>query len=195
MGIPFKKPVLLFLFLSFFSIVSQGQPLRLKRATDVCNPDSVVLGRISPNFIGSNLSGLQTPISSLRGSFVVIMVWATDIHSSQVEYPYFKKLRAEYSSKKLQFLDIAVDKDKEDWEFYFRQNPESGLHWYIDPLKPPFSFYLLKRKDRGEHTYFTYTVPQFIILNPEGRIVENRTSFFPSDTARFNRLVRSLPNP
>jgi peroxiredoxin len=189
----FKYPFLFLILILLMEGSVHSQPLRLKRATDICNPDSVVLGRISPNFTGTTLSGIEVPISSLRGSFVVIMVWATSTHSSQVEYPFFKKLRARYSNSKIQFLDIAVDKDKKDWEFFFNQNPETGIHWYSDPLKAPFSYYLLKRKDRGEHTYFSYTVPQFILLNPEGRIVENKTGFFPSDTLRFNTLISSLP--
>lgn len=192
MGKLFSFSIIPFILGFILPFTIKSQPLKIRRATDICNPDSVVLGRISPDFKGSTLSGIEVPISSLRGAYVIIMVWSTSTHSSQVEYPYFKTLRERYTNSKIKFLDIAVDKDKKDWEFYFSQNPEKGYHWYSDPLKPPFSYYLLKRKDRGEHTYFSYTVPQFILLNPEGRILENKTSFLPSDTVRFNRLVSTL---
>jgi len=183
----------LFLLFLLGSFLSRAQPLKLRRATDICNPDSVVLGRFCPNFYGTSLAGLKIPVSSFKGSYVIIMVWSTSTQSSLKEYPFFTRLKEKFSAPGIQFLDIAVDKDKQDWEFFYKQHPEPGVHWFADPLKPPFSYFLLKRKDRGEHTYFSYTVPQFILLNPEGRIIENKTSFFPSDTTRFNTLVRSLP--
>jgi hypothetical protein len=190
----FKR--LFFLVLPLFIIISQGvssQPLRIRRATDICNPDSVLIGRISPDFKGMDLSGIELPVSALRGKYLCIMVWASSTHSSMQEYPYFLKIKKQFSKSSIRFLDIGIDKDKKDWEFYFSQNPSPGIHWYANPLKPPLSFFLLKRKDRGEHTYFSYTAPQFILLNPEGKIIENKIPFPPSDSVRFTKLLKSLP--
>ncbi len=179
------------LFLTFISFWAISQPLHVKRATDLCNPDSVVIGRLCPSFTGVDLSGLTIPISSLRGSYLCIMIWATSTNSSLREYPYFLKLKEKF--KNITFLDISIDKDKQDWELYFHQNPILGLHWFADPLKAPLSFFLLKRKDRGEHTFFSYNIPQYILLNAEGKILENKIPFPPSDSIRFENLLRALP--
>ncbi len=180
-------------FFISLSIQTKSQPLRIKHETDICNPDSVTLGRISPDIKGNDLSGLELSIRSLRGAYLCIMVWSSSTKSSQLEYPFFVRLKKLFEGPNIHFLDIATDKDKKDWEFFFRQTADKHLHWYADALKAPLSFYLLKRKDRGEHTYFTYTLPQFILLNPEGRILENKVGFPPSDTTRFDRLIQSLP--
>jgi len=170
-----------------------AQPLKIKKTTDLCNPDSVVIGRISPEIKGVDLSGLEIPISTYRGNYVCIMAWASSKKSSQIEYPYFNTIRQHFKGKNIRFIDISVDLDKKDWEFYLNQNPDQGIHWYADPLKPPFSFYLLKRKNRGEKNFFTYTVPQYILLDRDGRIIENNIPIHPTDSVRFQKLIESLP--
>ncbi len=170
-----------------------GQPLRIHKTTDLCNPDSVTIGRICPDFMGMDLTGVEIPISALKGNYICIMVWAASTFSSLKEYPYFLGIQEKFLAFNIKFLDIGVDKDKNDWESYFRENPKPGLHWYSDPLKAPFSYFLLKRKDRGDHTFFSYTVPQYILIDPMGRIVDNKVPFSVTDTLKFRTLISTLP--
>ncbi|WP_341214490.1 TlpA disulfide reductase family protein [uncultured Wocania sp.] len=122
-------------------------------------------GKPSPEFINyENYDGSTTSLSELKGKYVYIDVWATWCGPCKAEIPYLKKVESKYHNKNIHFVSISVDKlkDRDKWKEMIKNRQLTGVQLLADK---DFSSDFVKG-------YMINGIPQFILLDPSGNIVE-----------------------
>ncbi|WP_052823507.1 TlpA family protein disulfide reductase [Neotamlana sedimentorum] len=122
-------------------------------------------GNPSPVFVDyQNHKGGKTSLADLKGKYVYIDVWATWCAPCKYEIPFLKKIEEKYKDRNIHFVSISADKqkDKEKWVKMVSDENLSGIQLITD---------------NGFNTSFIKDfkitgIPQFILLDPEGNIVE-----------------------
>lgn len=125
----------------------------------------VAKGAASPDFRDyENYHGGTTSLSDLKGSYLFIDVWATWCGPCRKEIPYLKKLEEAYHGKNITFVSISIDKheDREKWKQMIKDKDLGGVQLLAD--NDWESFFI---KD-----YLIKGIPRFIIIDPEGFIID-----------------------
>ncbi|RYY41502.1 MAG: redoxin domain-containing protein [Chitinophagaceae bacterium] len=147
---------------------------------DLVQLNSLMRGRPAPQFVATASNNTPFPLSQFRGRYVVIDVWATWCAPCRHESPYFEDMAERYTDERLLFAAVSVDEDRPAWlrETKFRSSRVLQLH--VDNANEAF----LK-------PYGIETIPRFILIDPEGRIV-NAFMPPPSDAEFASILQREI---
>lgn len=143
--------------------------------------DKAAVGKPSPDFLGTDISGKQYRVRDFRGKYVYIDMWATWCGPCQKELPYLKKLAEKYHGKNITFLGLSIDKDKAKWEQRVKSGSLCGTQLHIGT------------GTQFQKDYKIGGIPHFILLDPNGRIV-NATMTRPSseDTEKILNSLKEL---
>ena len=128
-------------------------------------------GMASPAFEDyENFNGESTSLSDLKGKYVYLDIWATWCGPCKVEIPYLKALEEKYKDANITFVSISVDdpkrngtwnKAKENWKKMVSEESLGGVQLFApDGFKSPFI-----------QDYISIGIPRFILIDPEGKIV------------------------
>lgn len=124
------------------------------------------LGRQANDFTYSDPDSNLVTLSSFRGKYVYIDVWATWCGPCRRELPYLEELQKKYSEKKLVFISVSVDKDRKQWQKMAKNMSGIQLHaggW------------------QGiTEEYDIQAIPRFILIDKNG-LVLNPNAPRPSD--------------
>ncbi|MBR5103451.1 MAG: TlpA family protein disulfide reductase [Bacteroidales bacterium] len=132
-------------------------------------------GRMSPGFRAVDVDGKEYTLADFRGKYVYIDMWATWCAPCKREMPYLKALEEEFADAQVVFLGLSVDKDKQAWENMVRAGGLTGVQLYLG-LQSKF-----------QEAYRIEGIPRFILLDQEGRIIENDMSR-PSEEVTAEKL-------
>jgi thiol-disulfide isomerase/thioredoxin len=121
-------------------------------------------GRMSPGFRASDVDGKEYTLADFRGRYVYIDMWATWCGPCRREMPYLKALEEEFADAQIVFLGLSIDKDKQAWENMVREGGLTGIQLYLG------------LQSRFQEAYRIESIPRFILLDKEGRIIENDMS-------------------
>lgn len=116
-------------------------------------------GRPSPDFQGTDINGKTYTLKDFRGKYLYIDMWATWCGPCRQELPYLKQLEAKYSGRNITFLSLSIDSDKAKWEEKVRSGTLAGTQL------------LIGRGSKFQRDYGITGIPHFILLDPQGRIV------------------------
>ncbi len=153
---------------TFYTLFMEGSSNEAHKKAIQKNYNSlrtVSKGQRSPTFTNyENHAGGTTSLSDLKGKYVYIDVWATWCGPCKVEIPFLKKIEKEFHDKNIEFVSISIDraKDYEKWKKMVTDKSLSGIQliadkdWESDFVKN----YLIKG------------IPRFILIDPNGIIVE-----------------------
>ncbi|WP_111709581.1 TlpA family protein disulfide reductase [Lutibacter citreus] len=122
-------------------------------------------GQPSPKFENyENYAGGTTSLDDLKGKYVYIDVWATWCGPCKAEIPFLKKIEETYHGKNIQFVSISTDKqkDKDKWKKMIADEKLGGIQLITDN---DFNTDFISE-------YKIMGIPQFILLDPEGKIVK-----------------------
>lgn len=119
----------------------------------------LVAGRSSPDFTFVDINGKQVSLKDLRGRYVYIDVWATWCVPCRGELPHLKKLEETFKGMNIAFVSLSCDKDKAKWEKMVKDDQMGGIQLWGDA------------DNAFLNAYRVQTIPRFIFLDPEGRIV------------------------
>ncbi|ETN95863.1 TlpA family protein disulfide reductase [Zhouia amylolytica] len=125
----------------------------------------VAKGAPSPGFEDyENHQGGTTSLKDLAGSYLFIDVWATWCGPCRKEIPYLKELETKYHDKNIKFVSISIDrqKDRDKWKQMIKDENLGGVQ-------------LLADKDWESsfvQNYLIKGIPRFIILDPQGNIID-----------------------
>lgn len=114
-------------------------------------------GKPAPDFNYVDSKGQMVSLSSLRGNFVYIDVWASWCAPCRREIPALKELAKEF--KQITFVGISVDKDEAAWKKALDEEKPAGIQLFVNGD-------LEWMKAFGVNS-----LPRFIFLDPEGNIV------------------------
>ena len=126
-------------------------------------------GRMSPGFRAQDVEGNEYVLADFRGKYVYIDMWATWCGPCKREIPYLKSLEEKFKDAQITFLSLSVDRDKAAWEKMVREGNLSGVQLYLGTGS---SF---------QEAYRVESIPRFILLDKEGRIISNDMSRPSSD--------------
>jgi len=122
-------------------------------------------GQPSPKFFNyENYAGGTTSLDDLKGKYVYIDVWATWCGPCKYEIPFLKTVERKYHGKNIQFVSISTDKqkDKDKWKKMISDEELGGIQLITDN---DFNTKFVSE-------YKIMGIPQFILLDPEGKIVK-----------------------
>ncbi len=121
--------------------------------------DKAAVGCPSPDFKGEDINGKQMSLRDFRGKYVYIDMWATWCGPCQKELPSLKKLEEKYAGRNIVFVGLSIDADKSKWEARVKSGELCGTQLYIG------------RGSKFQADYRISGIPRFILLDPNGRIV------------------------
>ncbi len=121
--------------------------------------DKAAVGRLSPDFKGVDIDGKQMSLRDFRGKYVYIDMWATWCGPCQKELPFLKKLEEKYRNRNIVFVGLSIDADKAKWEARVKSGALAGTQLYIG------------KGSKFQSDYRISGIPRFILVNPNGRIV------------------------
>jgi len=141
---------------------------------------NLAAGKPSPVFENyRNHDGSKTSLADFNGKYVYIDVWATWCGPCIGEIPALQVVEKQFHDSNIAFVSISIDneKDFEKWKNYVSDKNLGGIQLFAD-------------KDWSSDFVQNYAIdgiPRFILLNPEGIIV-NADAPRPSD----EKLVQDL---
>ena len=121
--------------------------------------DKAAVGRPSPDLKGVDTNGKQLSLRDFRGKYVYIDMWATWCGPCQKELPFLKKLAEKYEGRNITFLGLSIDADKAKWEARVKSGALCGTQLHIG------------KGSKFQADYRISGIPRFILLDPNGRIV------------------------
>jgi len=118
----------------------------------------------SVSFDYLNHAGGKTKLEDLAGKYVYIDVWATWCGPCRAEIPHLQKIEEKYHDKKIAFVSISVDVDKdfEKWKKFVTDKSLGGIQLFAD--KNWKSDFML--------AYGINAIPRFILLDTKGNIID-----------------------
>lgn len=120
-------------------------------------------GRLMPELNFTDINGQSVSLTSLRGKYIYIDVWATWCKPCIAEIPNLKKMEHRLADKNIVFLSISVDKDRDAWVKMVKEDNFTGMQWHSPSRE--FSEELM-----------IVSIPRFILIDPQGKIVEANVS-------------------
>jgi thiol-disulfide isomerase/thioredoxin len=123
----------------------------------------VTPGSEAPQFAYKDQQNKLVTLSSLKGNYVFVNIWATWLNSSLQEIPYLKTIEKKYQNQNIKFVNISIDATgaKDKWARFTRENYPDGIHLLADKgLRSDFI-----------KAFSINTFPRFIIIDTEGKII------------------------
>lgn len=128
-------------------------------ASEMIEGDALKAGMPSPDFKYRDVSGKVVKLQDLKGRYVYIDVWATWCGPCCGEIPHLKKLEKEMHGKKIVFVSISCDKDRQAWIDFVKKNQMGGIQLNTEGNEDFMSAYGIKG------------IPRFILLDKKGKII------------------------
>lgn len=121
-------------------------------------------GKPSPEISAVDIDGKQWTLADFRGKYIYIDMWATWCAPCRREMPYLKALEEKFKDAQIVFLGLSTDSDKSKWEDMVKQGEMTGVQLYLGP------------QSAFQKAYQIDGIPRFILLDKEGRIINNNMS-------------------
>ena len=139
-------------------------------------------GQPAPPFTLSGLDGNEVSLSDFKGQYVFLDFWQTLCSRSAMELPHLLQLHSDYKEDNIAFVSISIDENKENWINYVKENKNMGTS-----LRSENYFDAKVYRD-----YQVFGLPTFILIDPEGRIVDPKAPQPSSDEIRhtLDQLLR-----
>jgi thiol-disulfide isomerase/thioredoxin len=124
---------------------------------------------------------LQEIIQKGSGKVIYIDCWGTWCGACLNEIPFAIKFHEKYKDSKMQFVYLCFRSDKEQWEKLIDQFNLQGEHYLLSSNQESFF------KEQFNITGY----PTYIIIDKDGKIIRNGSSFRPSN-AETERIIDKL---
>jgi thiol-disulfide isomerase/thioredoxin len=151
----------------------------------------VVRGTAAPSFDLRKLGAPEGPgaetlsLSSLSGSVVLVNFWATWCEPCEREMPAMERLYEDLQGQPFELVAVAIDE------------AESDVQLFQDRYQLSFPI-VLDLDQSVSQSYQTMGVPESILLDREGRIIERyvgpRAWDAPEHLARIRALIDGKPS-
>jgi Thiol-disulfide isomerase and thioredoxins len=120
-------------------------------------------GRVMPDFTFYDINDKAIPLSSLKGKYIYIDVWATWCKPCIAEIPNLKKMEHEMKGKNIVFVSISTDKDSAAWKKMLVKDNFTGIQWHT-------------RSREFSNELMIVSIPRFILIDPQGKMVDANVS-------------------
>ncbi len=137
-------------------------------------------GEISPSFSFEDINGKLVTNEDLKGKLLYIDVWATWCGPCLREIPYFDTLQRQFEGRKIQFVSISYQDNKERWQKMVKEKELLGIQLFAADSKAPFFT-----------DYQVEGIPRYILIDDKGIIIDSDAKR-PSDNELKNFLNTQL---
>jgi thiol-disulfide isomerase/thioredoxin len=134
------------------------------------------------DFEYENHKGGTTKLSSLKGKYVYIDIWATWCGPCIQEIPFLQEVEKKFHDKNIEFVSISVDEQdqKERWRAMVSSKGMSGIQLIADKAW----------ESQFVASLGVNSIPRFVLIDPSGKII-NGNAPRPSDPQLIT-LLNSL---
>lgn len=140
--------------------------------------ESLMIGKIAPDFSQNDSNGATISLSSLKGKYVLIDFWASWCGPCRVENPNLVRTYERFKNK-LTILGVSLDQKKDPW---LKAIQDDQLNWLqVSDLKGWGNEVALR--------YGVRSIPANFLLDPEGKIIAKGLRGEQLD-ARLSELIR-----
>ncbi len=139
-------------------------------------------GTIAIDFEYDNHKGGKTKLSSLKGKYVYIDIWATWCGPCVQEIPFLQEVEKKFHHKNIEFVSISIDElnQKDKWSSMVAAKNMGGIQLIAD--KAWESQFII--------SLGVNSIPRFVLIDPKGVII-NGNAPRPSDPQLIT-LLNSL---
>ncbi|MFK5983168.1 MAG: TlpA disulfide reductase family protein [Flavobacteriaceae bacterium] len=122
-------------------------------------------GKTSPTFTYENHKGGETSLADLKGKVVYVDVWATWCAPCKREIPFLKELDKDYHGKKIAFVSISIDEEKnyDAWRTMVTEKELGGYQLMADK----------DWRSKFVEDYGIKGIPRFLLIDAEGNIINS----------------------
>jgi len=140
-----------------------------------------------PEIVGFDAKGSKVTLTSLRGKFIIVDVWATWCGPCLGDFPAFKKLMDAYKGKNIIFIKYSIDEDKKRWLEYIQKGEPTG----------PDCMHLVSENGTECNLLKDYkfsAIPHYLFFDARGRII-NIAMDSPGAVLHYKYLDKYLDDP
>ncbi|MBB4800003.1 thiol-disulfide isomerase/thioredoxin [Flavobacterium nitrogenifigens] len=165
-----------------FLSITNDPLIKQKLTTNYNLTNALKPGKPSPTFNYENQKGGKTSLEDLKGKYIYIDFWATWCAPCVKEIPFLQKVEEQYKGKNIEFISISIDsmEDQPKWSKFVTEKQLGGIQLLAEN---EWNSKIIK-------DYGINGVPTFILLDPNGNIVNARAPK-PSDP-KLIELFNSL---
>lgn len=116
-------------------------------------------------------SDRSVALEDLRGSFVVVNMWATWCPPCREEMPDFVQFYEDYKDEGVEMVGVNMTETERNTE---------AVEQFVEEFNIPF-YTLLDTEGIMEEAYNVYVMPSTYIIDPEGRVAMNRPGYISYD--------------
>ena len=116
-------------------------------------------GMPSPDFRAWDAEDKMHTLADFKGKYVYIDLWATWCGPCRREMPFLRQLEEDYKGRNITFLSLSTDARKADWLKMVENQQMTGVQLFLGS------------SSRFQTAYKADGIPHFILLDPEGKIV------------------------
>ena len=124
--------------------------------------------RIAPgnkaiDFHAQDSTGKEFSLKDFKHQYVCLYLWQ-NVYPCIVEFSHLKKLDSLFKEKNIQLINLSIEPKLDEWKKTIRnQDIQTGKH-----------FFLINEKEfLKKYHYSSGTIHQFILIAPDGKIVES----------------------
>ena len=116
-------------------------------------------GEMAIDFSYPDIDGTILSLSSFKGNLVYVDVWATWCAPCLSELPALEKLQENYKDRKIIFLSVSVDTDKDAWVKMLSNDDLGGVQLWADGWS------------EITKSYAIFGIPRFLLIDKDGSII------------------------
>jgi thiol-disulfide isomerase/thioredoxin len=122
----------------------------------------LAIGSAAPEINQASPDGVNIPLSSLRGKYVLIDFWASWCRPCRFENPNVVRTYHKYKDKGFDIYSVSLDKNKDRWA---KAINDDGLVWesHVSDLKA--------WSNQAARAYGVSSIPATFLVDPEGKII------------------------
>ncbi|HEX8843094.1 MAG TPA: TlpA disulfide reductase family protein [Pyrinomonadaceae bacterium] len=142
-------------------------------------PTAVMLPAIALDAPLKTIDGKDFKLSELKGKVLVIDLWATWCGPCRYEVPELVKMQDEYGPRGFEIIGLDIDPDSDSPEDVRKFIKEFSINYKVAFAEESLARSLM----RGGN------IPQSMVVDREGRIVEHLVGFHPLNTPKKMRAA------
>ena len=123
--------------------------------------EALAAGNPAPDLELHTLDGETAHLSDFKGRYVYVDFWATWCGPCKAEIPHLEKMQETLKDANVAFVSISVDNTKEPWLQMVEEKDLKGTQLHEG-----------SSADQIKSEYLVYSIPRFVIIDPEGKIVD-----------------------